>query len=1433
MSLPLTSAPTQASQLVKIGVLAYREKGKTLKRWQPLAARLEQAIPNRHFDIDVFFHDDMETAISERRLDFILTNPGHYVLLSRLHGLSAPLATLIKDENGEHVSAFGGVIFTRTSETAINTLNDLKHKTVAAASRAALGAYQLQAYELLQAGIDTENDIDFLFTGLPHDQIVTAVLTGQAQAGFVRTGVLESLIRENRLDPQAIKVIKAQSVPEFPVLLSTRLCPEWVFAALPMTDPWLTKQVVSELFRLDTYPEVLNAMGIHGFDVPADYQIVTEILRRLKMPPFDEAPAFTLKDIWLRYHWPLLAASFGIGLIGLLALRLLLAKRELVSAYRHESYQRRQLQEKETRLRGIIETVPDCIKIVDRQGRLIELNAAGLALIEAESFTQVTGINILDLIVPQDREAFLNLHRKVLEGTPVQLEYEMIGLKGTRRKMQTRALPIVEQGQTAYLGISRDISREHRQRQLRDKLNYDFALLTEHAFFEAVCHHIAESLGLEYVLAGAVKTGADTVNVQGGWALGAPLPAFDYSLIGTPCEKVIGDKPCYYTGTVQDFFPDDHWLIENGIQSYFGVPLFNAQHGSLGILVGLATTVRNDADEVIELLELAAPRISGEIERERASAELTDSEQRFHQIALQSRTFVWQIDPEGLYTYVSPEVEVVLGFRPDELVNRRYFYELHPEQGREAFKHKALSLMQRRQSVSNFENPMITREGRVLWVQSTSFPVIDDQDCMLAYRGSDTDISARKQVDEKLQLAASVFNHAREGIMITGRDGTVIDVNEAFTEITGYDRQQVLGQNPRKFSSGHQDKAFYHRLYLELNRRGYWSGEIWNRHQSGELYALLATISVVEDDQGRPWRYVTLFFDITHIKEQQQLLEHMAHFDVLTGLPNRVSMARNLQEAMDYSRRHRRLMAVIFIDLDGFKAVNDCFGHDVGDELLKTIASTMQHIIRAGDTLARLGGDEFVAILSDLDNVDTCERALDRLLAVLKQPVTVAGTEHRISASIGVSFYPQDADIDADQLLRQADQAMYQAKLAGKDQYYFFDAGIEASQRRQHQQLRNIAEALTLRQFELFYQPKVNMRTGTLIGVEALIRWRHPEQGLLSPAAFLPAIASHTLDVQLGEWVLESALEQIGRWLAQGLAIPVSVNISPYHLQQPEFSNRLRIILQRHPEIDPTQLQLEILESSAFDNLIESLQILNECQEQGVRLALDDFGTGYSSLNYLKHLPVTDLKIDQSFVRDLLDDPDDLAILEGIIRLADVFQLKVIAEGVETVEHGKLLLMLGCQIAQGYGIAKPMPASALSTWVAAWQPEGAWQKARQLPPEHQPLVVAHVQLRSWITALDSVAAAAKFNPTTSLENWRLSIWLQKVKTQENKYDPNLIPAFTALHERVHRLFHQYAETVDQNNRKMTAATIAELRETSEQLIDLINDFSAQMDFNPL
>ena len=654
----------------------------------------------------------------------------------------------------------------------------------------------------------------------------------------------------------------------------------------------------------------------------------------------------------------------------------------------------------------------------------------------------------------------------------------------------------------------------------------------------------------------------------------------------------------------------------------------------------------------------------------------------------------YMLDTQGRFVRTNPQLLTVTGYSQEELKHMTVL---------DCFKDQDKSMIARRIEEAFeagdawVEAELVAKSGRATPYYFTGHRTVIDGQLYLV--GVGTDIAERKHFEENLRITASVFENSQEAILITDANNDIVDVNPAFVHITGYSREEVLGQNPKLLNAGRHGSEFFDAMWQSLEQNKSWRGEIWNRRKSGEIYAELLSISAICDSAGKVQRYVGVFSDISHLKAHEAELSRIAHYDALTGIPNRVLLADRMKQAIAQTTREQLMVAICYLDLDGFKRINDTMGHDAGDLVLIEIARRIGATIRGGDTVARLGGDEFVVVLLGLERGEECVATLDRLLAEIAEPMVVKDKTLALSTSIGVSIYPLD-DEDPDTLLRHADQAMYMAKQAGKNRFHIYDPALDMRTRNQQEVLNAIRDGLEQGQFELHYQPKIDLRTRQLIGAEALIRWRHPERGLLLPAEFLRPIENTELDIEIGDWVIATALAQADRWRNAGLDIEVSTNISAHHLESRGFAEKLRRQLAHYPDLPPNRLQIEVLETVALKDIAIVRDVIEACRKLGVRFALDDFGTGYSSLSYLSNLPVDVLKIDQSFVRDMMEDPGDRAIAQGIIALARAFGRETVAEGIETDAHYQTLLDMGCKMGQGYIIARPMPADELLNWQA-------------------------------------------------------------------------------------------------------------------------------------
>lgn len=1030
---------------IRFGVLAFRSSTDTLRRWQPVADYFDRVIPDQSVTLLALSYPELQAAVAERRIDLVLTQPLHYVALSFEHSLYSPLATLIDVEGELGLSRFGGVMITRADQDAIQTPADLKGTRIAASSRESLGGYLAQTYELNVMGI-RNHQFELLETGT-QDAVLAALAAGAVDAGFVRTGLLEQMHREGTIDLADYRVLKTGSAPDYPLLLSTRLYPQWALAAMPWLDDAVAREIARAALVLPPTGEAAIGAGIGGFTIPADYRSLDQLMQTLRLAPYDDRIRF--QHIWADYAEAILAGAVLLLLAGLWA----------VQAHMRKHWR----------------------LVATRQSLQLALDHLG----EAQRIAHVSS-------------------------------WEMDADTG-------------------------DLSWSSEARTI---FNHDPAEVVPNYRNLMALIHAEDRMGLERAL-----------------------------------EISIRDR-------------------ESGTHVY--------------------------------------------------------------RVAL----------PDGEIKYLQQRWE------------NRY----------------------------------------------------DNDNRHLVSRGTVQDVSEQRRIEERLRQAASVFEHAEEGIMIADVDGNVLDINGAFTRVTGYSRPEVVGKNPRFLNSGRQSPEFYQMMWRAILEQGFWKGELWNRRKSDELFAALLTISAVRDDSGRVAQFVAIFQDITAIRNQQDQLERIAHFDALTQLPNRLLFADRLQQAMFQARRRNLLVAVVYIDLDGFKQVNDIHGHEMGDTVLIKLSTRMKDVLREGDTLSRLGGDEFVAVLGDLPGKEHCEAVLERLLDSASLPLWQGDVELKLSASLGVSFYRPGDDNNPDYFLRQADQAMYQAKQSGKNRYHIFDAAQDKALRGRRESIERIRSGLRDGEFLLYYQPKVNMRTGRIIGMEALLRWDHPEHGVLLPDRFLPLLADDDLVLEIGDWVLGQALDQAETWCGSGLNFPVSVNIAGRHIQAPGFLPNLRAALESHPILD-RRLELEILETSALEDVAQVSAVIQCCADLGVSVALDDFGTGYSSLTYLKRLPARTLKIDRGFVQNMLEDADDLAILDGILGMAGAFQRDVIAEGVESLAHAEMLLRMGCDLGQGFFIARPMPAAAVPGWVQSWHVRPLCKNWRRAGRDEMPVLFAMVQHRAWVADL--------------------------------------------------------------------------------------------------
>jgi diguanylate cyclase (GGDEF)-like protein/PAS domain S-box-containing protein len=698
---------------------------------------------------------------------------------------------------------------------------------------------------------------------------------------------------------------------------------------------------------------------------------------------------------------------------------------------------------------------------------------------------------------------------------------------------------------------------------------------------------------------------------------------------------------------------------------------------------------------------------------------LQESEERFRLIAATINEAIWMSDAELQRTlYISPAYERIWQRSCASLYDdpSSFLDAIHPDD-RDAVLGDRLCIKESRQPFEH-EYRIVRPDGSVRWVRDSGKPVCDAAGQLRCHVGVVEDITERRQAEVRLRQAATVFENSRECVIITGLDGTILAVNKAFTEITGYTEAEVISGNPRLLQSDRHGRDFFQAMWNALTQAGQWQGEIWNRRKNGEIFPCWLNIAAVPDERGRPTQYVAVFADISQIRHSEEQLARLAHYDPLTDLPNRLLLQSRLEHAIDRAGRHGQRLAVLFIDLDHFKTINDSLSHLVGDRLLVGVADRLRQRIRSEDTLGRFGGDEFLLILEPLDHPDEAAGVARDLLAALTEPFRLDdGQEFFVGASIGISVYPEDG-ATATELLRDADAAMYQAKENGRNRFCFYiaDMNINASARLQLE--ADLRRALDRDEFVLYYQPKVDIVTGLISGAEALIRWQRGGT-LLAPGHFIPLAEKTGLIVQIGTWVIDAACCQLRAWREAGwIELRVAVNVSSRQFFSGDLVAIVAQALARH-DVPAACLELEVTESMLMDDPEKTVSILQALKAIGVKLSLDDFGTGYSSFAYLSRFPIDTLKIDQSFVAKIVSEPDAAMIAVSIIDLAHRLRLKVVAEGVETVPQLAYLRSRGCDEMQGYYFARPLPADEFVGLVAA----GKCLPAAEAPPPDRTLLL--------------------------------------------------------------------------------------------------------------
>jgi diguanylate cyclase (GGDEF)-like protein/PAS domain S-box-containing protein len=684
---------------------------------------------------------------------------------------------------------------------------------------------------------------------------------------------------------------------------------------------------------------------------------------------------------------------------------------------------------------------------------------------------------------------------------------------------------------------------------------------------------------------------------------------------------------------------------------------------------------------------------------EQMTHELQESAHRDHLLATiveQSADAIITKDLEGRVTSWNAAAKKMFGYSTDEILNQDIRI-LYPSES-ETVSRQKLTMLEV-EGDSEITARRKTRDGQLLDVVITASYLYDSDRNRIGDIGIIRDVTEKRKADEQLMLWASVFEHSGEAIMITDRENRVISVNSSFADITGYQLDEVIGRNPHFLASGRHDGSFYAAMWASLQGEGVWRGEIWNKKKSGEIFPERLTITTIKDIRDSVRNYIAIFSDISEQKEREEYIHHLAHHDALTGLPNRTLLRDRMEQAFIHASRHGDHVAVMFIDLDRFKIINDTMGHETGDQLLVVVAQRLLRLFRDGDTVCRLGGDEFIVLLPEIRNSGNLVTIAEKVLEELSQHYEIEDYELDITPSIGISLYPDDGN-DIDEIISHADAAMYHAKEQGRSNFQFFTTALNKMVNERLVMETELHQALGNDEFELHFQPQFRLTDQTLSGVEALIRWQSPKLGAVPPDKFIPLAEEIGMIHKIGEWVMQTACEAGSHWHKRfGFSGRIAVNVSVKQLNSPEFNDQVMQILQT-TGMASAMLEIELTETALMETIEHSARVLKLFRDKGVTISIDDFGTGYSSLNYLRRLPLDVLKIDRSLIGELPEVDEEREIANAIIAMAKGMHLRVVAEGVERDQQAEYLKLAGCDEVQGYYYCHPLPRSEFENYLA-------------------------------------------------------------------------------------------------------------------------------------
>ncbi|BBN59569.1 hypothetical protein HVMH_1163 [Hydrogenovibrio marinus] len=985
--------------------------------------------------------------------------------------------------------------------------------------------------------------------------------------------------------------------------------------------------------------------------------------------------------------------------------------------------------ERQNHLNILINTIPDLIWLKDINGVYLSCNSRFESLYGAKE-NDIVGKTDYDFVDKELADFFREHDKKAMQAgrSTENEEWLTFAETGYRGLFSTIKTPMLNsRGQVmGILGVGRDITKRKQDELRLERLARIHSALsqtneaiiqchTEQDLYDRVCEVIVNNgdmkmawIGKLDMVSGLVKPVAWS-GMNSNYLQGLEISVKNEELKGPTAIAIMTNAPYW----CEDFQKDPHtahWherAKKFGWQSSASIPL--TQRSQVVATLNIYSDVVNAFDDEMKdlLLEMGADisfalsSYVAEQEREVIEHERQEALERLQKIAgrLPGVIYQFQLYKNGrsCFPFASEAMEHIFRVKPESIFEdaTAVFDRVYPDD----LEGLNLSIQESAENLASwqYEFRLIFDDGEIKWLSGNAIPQKQSDDSIL-WHGFITDITERRKTEEQIEMASKVFEQSREGIMITDANLKLLMVNDAFSDITGYSREEVLGSAPSVLSSGKHTKEFYSQMWKQIEGEGHWQGEIWNKHKSGRFYPEWLSISQGKNKDGEVMQYIGVFTDISKMKESEEHIHRLEHFDSLTNLVNRESLIKRLTKAISQAEENHKNVAVLFIDLDHFKNINDTLGHYVGDKMLMEVGRRISDLLGAEDQLGRQGGDEFIAVMPNADESEAAHMAENVLKSVAFE-MSLENLNLQITPSVGIAIYPQDGS-DAGSLLKNADTAMYQAKSDGRNNYRFFTHEMQQHAAKIMSIESALRTALVRNEFEMYYQPQVCAHTHKVVGAEALIRWDNPELGRISPTEFIPVAEQSGQILDISNWVMETAIEQIKEWQERGLPfVNIAVNLSAAQFRDEALPSQIIGLLNKY-KVDPSCLTVELTETLAMSNPHSAVQIMDKLTSHGVRIAIDDFGTGYSSLSYLKKFKATKLKLDQSFVRDVVEDADDRSIIIGMISLAQSLGLKTIAEGVETQYQLSFLEEKGCDEIQGYYFSKPIPSDEFAQFIS-------------------------------------------------------------------------------------------------------------------------------------